>query len=122
MHDISADLTKNRLYIILGHISSEDETRIIIHNVMSEVKKLRHDFTCVTDLRNFSLTAGITDHFMQDCQEILWEGGIRKAVRIINGDIHVFDFCFEKFSRIWPGYPTDNARSIEEAENILESL
>ena len=122
MHKVFADPAKNRLYIILGRISSEDETRFVVHLVLNEAKRLRHGFTCITDLRAYSLSNGINDDFMQDCQEILWEGGIKKAVRILEASAENFCFEFEKKSRVWPAYPTDNAGSMEEAETCLDAF
>ncbi|WP_027360178.1 hypothetical protein [Desulforegula conservatrix] len=122
MNKVFADLSKNRLYIILGTVSSEDETRFLVNRVLNEVKKLRHGFTCITDLREFSLSNGINDDFMQDCQEILWEGGIRKAIRITGVPDTGFCFDFEKKSKVWPAYQTDQVFSMEEAESSLDSL
>lgn len=122
MNKVFADLPKNRLYIILGTVSSEDETRFLVNRVLNEVKKLRHGFTCITDLRDFSLSNGINDDFMQDCQEILWEGGIRKAIRITGVTDIGFCFDFEKKSKVWPAYQTDQVFSMEEAESSLDSL
>lgn len=121
MHKVFADLSKNRLYMILGAVTSEDETRFLVNKVLNEVKKLRHGFTCITDLRDFGLLNGINDDFMQDCQEILWEGGIKKAIRIT--DIANVQFCFEfeKKSKVWPAYQTDYVLSMEEAESSLDS-
>ena len=121
MHKVFADLPKNRLYIILGTVSSEDETRFFVNKVLNEVKKLRHGFTCITDLRDFGLSNGMNDDFMQDCQEILWEGGIRKAIRITEESDMGFCFDFEKKSKVWPAYHTNNMLSMEEAEASLDS-
>lgn len=121
MHKVFADLSKNRLYMMLGAVSSEDETRFIVNKVLNEVKKLRHGFTCITDLRGFSLSNGINDDFMQDCQEILWEGGIRKAIRITDEVQLKFCFEFEKKSKVWPAYQTDYVMSMDEAESSLDS-
>lgn len=121
-HKVFADLSKNRLYIIIGQVSSDDETRHLIHSVLCEAKRLKHGFTCVTDLRNFSLSANISDDFMQDCQEILWEGGIKGAARIISDYANDFLFEFEKKSKVWPAYRTENALSMEEAEERLDLM
>lgn len=122
MHKVFADPSKNRLYIVLGLVSSYDETRHLVHAVLIEAKKLKHGFTCITDLRGFSLSDGINDDFMQDCQEILWEGGIKRAVRVTGLSAADFLFEFEKKSKVWPAYQTDNVLSMEDAEAHLDSL
>lgn len=122
MHKVYSDPSKNRLYIILGSLDSEAEARSIVNSVLNEVKKLKHGFTCITDLRRFLLPDGLNDDFMQDCQEIIWDGGIVRAIRITPTNQDEFRFDFEKKSKIWPAYRTETRHSLEDAESFLDRL
>ncbi|TYT73696.1 hypothetical protein [Desulfobotulus mexicanus] len=122
MHSIQADILKNRLYLTLGNISSKKEIQNIEVLVLQQVKHLKQGFTCISDLRTFCMEKSLSDNFMQEIQEILWDSGVRAVARISPIRECKGHFRFEKGSALWPGYKIIPVASLEEAEEKLDSL
>ncbi|MCG8472074.1 MAG: hypothetical protein MI742_09475 [Desulfobacterales bacterium] len=120
MHEIRVDVAKNRLYFTLGAISCADELAEIVHKIQKAVLSLPRGFTCITDLRHFSLSSGLSDNFMRLCQEALWDSAIAKVVRVKKPGCTKKYFSYEKQSLVCPGYSVDSVFSIEEAETLLD--
>lgn len=120
MHEIRVDVAKNRLYFTLGAISCSDELAEIVYTMQRAVLKLARGFTCVTDLRHYSLPPGLSDNFMRHCQEALWDSAIGKVVRVKTPGCKRRHFSYEGQSLVWPAYTVDSAHSVEEAEELLD--
>ncbi|TWI68169.1 hypothetical protein LZ24_02651 [Desulfobotulus alkaliphilus] len=122
MHNVQADILKNRLYLTLGNIASKEEMQAIEVQVLQQVKCLKQGFTCVSDLRNFCMEKSLSDNFMQEIQEILWDSGVRAVARISPIRECKGHFRFEKGSALWPGYTIIPVISLAEAEEKLNNL
>lgn len=120
MHIIDINASKNRLYLTLGKIENIQEMRDIIVKMTTIVKRLKHGFTCISDLREYSVPPSENEEFMQECQEILWDAGIGKAVRVSKSTTRLNHFKFEQNKVTWPGYIVENVQTIQEAEIILD--
>ncbi len=119
MHDVSADLDKNRIYITVGKLENEAEMRTIVKKVKSECVKLKKDFTCLTDLRNYEYQDEIFEKYIKEAQEALLEAGMSKVVRVHRQVGVLGHLQFETVS-LDLGYRAKNVTSIEEAEKILD--
>ena len=119
MHDIRIDHSKNRLYLTLGFIEKKSEMDAIIAGITEVVEQLQTGFTCLSDLRTYRVRTRQDEEFMREIQEILWEAGIDKVVRISESPQFCDHFHFEKNSIVWPGYPVAIVASIEEGEAVL---
>ncbi len=122
MHEIRADIDKNRLYFTLGRINQADELAEIIHKVQQAVHQLSRRFTCVTDLRQYALTGGLSDNFMRLCQEALWDSAIHRVARVHTPEQSVTHFPYELESLIWPAYNVETVPTLEEAELLLDQM
>ncbi|MGM0418799.1 MAG: hypothetical protein ACQEQS_08770 [Thermodesulfobacteriota bacterium] len=117
MFSANIDTSKNRLYLFLGGITEKKEFSEAIAETERLVRFLSQNFTCISDLRGFHLKD--KDHyFMQSIQETLWDAGVKHVIRVVDEKC-VKRFSFEKKSAVWPGYTTETAFSLDEAEIIL---
>jgi virulence-associated protein VapD len=119
MHEIRIDRSKNRLYLTLGQIEHDLEVNTIISTIMEVVEQLRSGFTCLSDLREYHVKTRQDEQFMREIQEILWEIGVEKVVRI-SRDYCTDHFHFEQESLLWPAYPVTFVSSWEEGEAMLD--
>ncbi len=120
MHEIRVDVEKNRLYFTLGKINQADELADIVHKVQRAVHQLSRRFTCVTDLRHYSLAEDLSDNFMRLCQEALWDSAIGRVVRVNSPEQKAAHFTYENESLVWPAYSVDSVPTLEEAETLLD--
>lgn len=118
MFRVDVDTEKNRLYLYLGKIKDKSEFGDVISETERLVRYLGQGFTCISDLRGFSLSDN--DHyFMQSVQETLWDSGVSVVIRVIDEKC-IKVFSHEKKSVVWPGYKTLTAFSMDEAEDLLK--
>lgn len=118
MHDVRADLNKNRIYITVGKIENEAEMQSIADKVKSECIKLKNGFTCLTDLRNYEYQDEIFEKYIKEAQEALLAKGMTKVVRVHRKVGVLGHLQFETVS-LDLGYRAKNVTTIEEAEKIL---
>ena len=121
MHEVKADLNKNRIYITIGKIDSEAEMKSIVDEVKFECRKLKKAFTCLTDLRNYEYQDEIFEHYIKEAQEALLAAGMLKVVRVHRKVGVLGHLQFETVS-LDLGYRAKNVTSIEEAEKILDEV
>ncbi len=121
MHDVRADLNKNRIYITIGKIENEAEMQSIVDEVKSECPKLKNGFTCLTDLRNYEYQDEIFEKYIKEAQEALLAEGMSKVVRVHRKVGVLGHLQFETVS-LDLGYRAQNVTSIEEAEKILDEV
>jgi len=119
MHEVKADLDKNRIYITVGRVENEEEMGTIVEKVKSECLKLKKDFTCLTDLRNYEYQDEIFEKYIKEAQESLLEAGMSQVVRVHRQVGMLGHLQFETVS-LDLGYRGQNVTSIEEAEDILD--
>src|SRR6056297_1991976 len=82
MHDIRADLEKNRIYVTIGKIEDEAEMARIREKIKSECVKLKKGFTCLTDLRDYEYQDEIFEEYLKQAQQALLEAGMSTVVRV----------------------------------------
>lgn len=119
MHEVEADLDKNRIYITIGRVENEEEMRTIVEKVKSECSKLKKHFTCLTDLRNYVYQDEIFEKYIKEAQEALLEAGMSKVVRVHRQVGVLGHLQFETVS-LDLGYRAQNVTCIEDAEKILD--
>ena len=119
MHDVRADLDKNRIYITVGKLADEAEMQSIVDEVRAECRKLRKGFTCLTDLRNYEFQDEKFEVYIKLSQKELVDAGMSKVVRVHRPTGLLGHYQFDNVS-FEVGYHAQNATSIAEAEQILD--
>jgi len=118
MNEIRADIRKNRIYICLKH-GNREEVRGIVNDIEKECKKLQRGFSCLTDIRNYTPIPENDEDLLIQSQIMLWQAGMKKVVRVINGSFERGQMQLERASRLSAGYSAAAVDSIEDAEELL---
>ncbi len=121
MHDIRADLDKNRIYITIGKLEDETEMKQIVAEVKSECRKLKRGFTCLTDLRNYEFQDERFEDYVRKAQKTLLDTGMSGVVRVRRKTGAIAHIQFDNVSSDL-GYHAENVTSIEDGEKFLDQL
>ena len=119
MFKVDSDITKNRLYITLENLATED-VNPILEELSNKIAKLSSGFTCLVDIRTMSLdpiTKG--SEYIEIVQGALADSGMRKVVRLISKGNPTFHTRMED-SSTHLSYIALPAYSYEEAEMLLD--
>lgn len=116
MFSVYSDQEKNRLYIILGEVTPE-EAAMAAAAVKENVKRLVRGFTVLTDLTEYKAVSQKTAERIKEAQDYLVSRGMGKTVRISRSVLPIMQF--ERVGKI-TGMGAETARSIDEAESILD--
>ncbi len=119
MYQVRIDHEKNRLYLTIGSIKDEAEMQEINATILSECKKLKKGFTCLTDLRKYDPNHGFYDIYIREVQEALIKSGISKVVRVRRPLGTIAQYQFDNISYEL-GYHAPHVTTIEEGEKILD--
>ena len=119
MHNVRADVDKNRIYITVGKIKDEAEMQSFVDKAKSECQKLTDGFTCLTDLRGYEYQDEIFEKYIKEIQEFFLARNLSKVVRVHRWSGLLGHMQFDYLS-LDLGYSGKNVTSIEEAEKILD--
>jgi hypothetical protein len=119
MFSVTTDTTKNRLYITLGDLSTDDITPIV-GGLNQNISALKPGFTCMVDIREMVFEPGTKgQEYVEIVQGALADSGMGTVVRVVNtNNDHVHGWMEESSRSL--GYSALLAHSIEEAEAILD--
>lgn len=119
MHDIKADIEKNRIYITVGKLEGEAEMQALAQSVKTECQKLKKGFTCITDLRKYEVQDEQFEKYVKQTQEAMVQAGLSQVVRVRRETGLLGHFQFDNVS-MDVGYHAENVTTMEEAEKILD--
>jgi hypothetical protein len=119
MHDIRADIEKNRLYVTIGTLTDEAEIKTIVEKIKKSSAGLKPDFSCLTDLREYDLETEDLEMYIVQAQKAMVAAGLGRVVRVRKQFDSLGHFQFDK-SSVSVGYHAMNATSIEDAEKMLD--
>lgn len=124
MNEVFAEVDKNRLVIKYGDLTLEDYM-IFAEDILAEAKKLKHDFTVFSDLRNFRMKHSsdivhVNVSFITCVQRRLKEMGASEVIRVVDPQVWLFVAMQE--SEKEAGYHAIIFDDFEEAENALKDI
>ncbi|MCP4020747.1 MAG: hypothetical protein GY729_02795 [Desulfobacteraceae bacterium] len=115
MFSVSTNKEKNRIYIKLG-AADTGEGEKLIQQIRTEITKLSPGFTCVSDISNFSLNDPAESKWAEEILKTLADAGLSRAIRVVGYDIKYYE------SKGVHGYSIGLAKSVQDADKILDSL
>ncbi len=119
MYKVDSDIAKNRLYITLEALDTND-VKPIVSDLNSNISRLAPGFTCLVDIRTMKFdpqTKG--SEYVEIIQGALADSGMSNVVRVINKEDSNYHLSMDELS-VSLGYKAVPAYSIEEAERILD--
>jgi hypothetical protein len=118
-HTLKVDEERNRLYLTLTGLMTDDETRIAADACIEAVKKLRPGFHIINDISQFRpLTKEGVTH-VKRAGEFCAKSGMKATVRVVGISPTVHQ-QFQRAARE-SGYTAYTAQSVEEAEAMLDA-
>ncbi|MFC1828687.1 hypothetical protein ACFL0O_03630 [Thermodesulfobacteriota bacterium] len=120
MHEIDIDQRKNRLYLIMNS-SDRVEIKSCVEKIEEACKILVPGFTCIVAfLKNGALKQRDED-LLFHIEDMIYAYGAKKVVRVRRNGSVIDRFQTPMFY-FQPTYFAENAATIEEAEEILDSM
>lgn len=119
MYKVESNSQKNRLYITLGDLETED-IKPILADLDTCIAKLKSGFTCLVDIRKMKFDPQKKgSEYVEIIQGALSDSGMADVVRVVNQTDADHYLRMDEQS-ISLGYKAKPAYSIEEAEKILD--
>ena len=116
--DVRADVSKNRLYIVLSGFFPDEEMGGVADRVISEASKLKPGFDVINDVSNFKPTSPRGADEIKRGQTFLQQHGLRRLIRV-SGDAVLAAAQFDRQAKA-SGYTADTAVTVAEAERMLD--
>src|SRR5690349_19242184 len=109
---------KNRLYVTLAGLMSDEEMKAAADQTIEQVKKLRKGFTILTDISKFR---PMTKQGVEEVKRVglfCAANGMKATARVIG----ISPTAHQQFQRVAKenGYTAYTATSVDEAESMLE--
>ena len=115
--EIRADVSKNRIYLVLAGFFNDEEMKKAADQAIQEVKKLKPGFAVINDISKFKPTTPQGAEEMKRAQEFVQTAGVGRVIRIVESAV-LTEMQFARTSRA-AGYTAETAASIQEAEAML---
>ena len=120
-YSIYANVSKNRLYLILHGFFTDDEVRKANERAIAEIKKLRPGFDIINDISDFKPATPVGAEDIKRSQIFANERGAKRIFRVVGKDMVASAIATMQFSRTshTAGYEADIVATVEEAEKLL---
>ncbi len=118
MLDVQINSIKNRLYITMGDLKSAD-IAAYVNKIESACRSLALGFTCLTVLNKKGLIRQREKDLLFNTVDLIYAYGVSKIVyvRENNNNSGFFQRSLRDFQA---DFTVDNAKNIQEAEDILD--
>jgi len=120
MHEIDIDQRKNRLYLIMNS-SDRVEIKSCVEKIEEACKILVPGFTCIVAFPKNGTLKQRDEDLLFHIEDLIYAYGAKKVVRVRRNGSAIDRFHTPMFY-IQPTYFAENAATIEEAEEILDSM
>ena len=119
MYKVNSDPFKNRLYITLETLDTDD-VKPILSDLNKNISKLTAGFTCLVDIRDMKFDPSTKgSEYVEIIQGALTDSGMSDVVRVIQKENVDYHRHMDE-SSISLGYKAKHAYSVEEAEKVLD--
>ncbi len=121
MYKIRANHLKNRLYVSVEGLISNEEAEVILQEIISEIDLLKTGFDVISDISKIRPASKRAVEKLLAIQMELRMRNVGKVVRIVGREVAqvVGKIQFERSARK-AGLDAETAESFEEAENLLD--
>lgn len=117
-YQVRADISKNRLYIILKGRIPDDMAKEAADKVINEAGKLSAGFSIINDCSEMEPGSPVGVKEIRRAQAYLGYCGVKRIIRVVHPALDATRKQFESTAKDYPFANT--ASSIEEAEKILD--
>lgn len=121
MKYVTADMTKNRLYITLKGAVSQADSQQLASQVIKDIKKMKPGFDVVTDISEFEPATQKAAEALGLVHKAMIDQGVNRIVRVVGMELKatVGKIQFERASR-GAGIVAETVESLDAAERLLD--
>lgn len=115
---LRVDEKKNRLYLVLTGLMTDEEMTVAAEQTIAEVKKLHRGFTVLTDISQFRPMTKFGVEEVKRVGIFCAQHGMKATARIVG----ISATAHAQFARVAKenGYTAYNVHSLEEADKVLD--
>jgi hypothetical protein len=116
---LRVDDKRNRLYLALTGLMTDEEMRVAADQTIEMVKKLKPGFTVITDISQFRPMTKLGVDEVKRVGVFCAQQGMKATVRIVG----ISPTALQQFQRVAKenGYTAYTAQSVSEAEGLLDA-
>ncbi|NTV53214.1 MAG: hypothetical protein HGA76_09425 [Candidatus Firestonebacteria bacterium] len=119
--DIRAEVSKNRLYVILKGLFGDEDSKQAVEKTVAEVKKLMPGFSVITDISEFKPATAFALERIQRGQEAIAQQGVKRIIRVVDSHNITGQMQFKRMGKqVYKSVDPDIASSLQEAEALLD--
>jgi hypothetical protein len=120
--DIYANLTKNRLYVVLKGVIGDDDSLLALEKTLAEVQKMKPGFSVITDISEFKPATAFALERIQLGQQAIAQQGVKRIVRIVDRSHITGQMQFVRMGKqVYSSVDPNIAESLAQAEAMLDA-
>ena len=117
--EIRADSIKNRLYLRLAGMMSDEDARKVAEKILAELPKLRPGFAVVNDISELKPASEVATEHLKRAQAASAKAGVKRVVRVM-GKQSITNMQWNRTLRDTQGMNAEVVASLEEADRLLD--
>lgn len=117
--DIRADVSRNRLYLVLGGFFQDDEVKQASDKCIAEATRLKPGFGVVNDISEFKPATPQGAEEIKRSQVFVKQHGVGRVIRVV-GQASLTQSQFDRQSKD-AGYQAEVAATVADADRMLDS-
>jgi hypothetical protein len=122
--NVTANISKNRLYATLAGFLSDDEAKRVADLLVSEGQKLTSGFTVINDITELKPITSVGLEHIKDAQKTLKQLGVKRVMRVVDQKNITTKMQFFRIGK--EAYQEDcvqtTTSTVAEAEALLDAL
>ena len=115
--DIRSDVSKNRLYLVLGGFFQDDEVKQAADKCIAEASKLKAGFGVINDISEFKPSTPKGAEEIKRAQLFVKQNGVGRVIRVV-GQASLTQSQFDRQAKD-AGYQAEVAATVADAERML---
>jgi hypothetical protein len=118
--DIRANIIKNRLYLRLSGVMTDQDAVSVADRIMAEIGKLTPGFAVINDISNLKPASQAATEHLRRAQEASVKSGSRRVIRVV-GEQVITEMQWNRTLKPSHGKAAEVAATVEQAERMLDS-
>ncbi|MBD3345658.1 MAG: hypothetical protein GF401_11410 [Chitinivibrionales bacterium] len=119
-YSVTADVNKNRLYIVLRYTITKDIAERVADMIVKESIKLKPHFGVITDMTGLKFGHISAGFILKNAMEFLHSRNVGTVVRVVGGS-KVGLIQFARLTQGFTGYKPVYVPTMQEAEKKLDN-
>jgi len=118
-YDIRANPAKNRLYLKLSGMMSDDDAKKVHDTILAEIRKLKPGWAVINDISELKPTSEKASEYLRAAQQASTKAGVKRIVRVV-GKQAITNLQWNRTLADAQGTRADQAATVADAEKLLD--